>query len=79
VRFGFGVAVDGENHLRNARSTLFNYYYYVIGWAGRQSYPHTPFVTDPGYPLLDHEEREEQASRQTARQTEDLAIIFFNV
>ena len=28
---------------------LFNYYYYELDWAGRQSYPHTPFMTDPGH------------------------------
>jgi hypothetical protein len=27
----------------------FDYYYYVVDWAGRQSYPHTPFMTDPGH------------------------------
>ena len=31
---------------------LFNYYYYVMNWAGRQSYPHTPFMTDPAISLL---------------------------
>jgi len=41
-----------KNHLRNARMTFFNYYYYVIGWAGRQSYPILPSLTDPAISLL---------------------------
>lgn len=41
----------GWHHLRNAQVTLLKYYYYVGGWAGRQSYPILP-STDPRPSLL---------------------------
>lgn len=32
--------------------TLLNYYYYLLDWAGKQSLPHTPFMTDPPPSIL---------------------------
>jgi hypothetical protein len=45
------AAPEMAGHFRNAQVILLDGYYYVVDWAGRQSYPpHTPFMTDPANP-----------------------------